>query len=152
MSSVVLIVKRLQRTVFVVAGIVALANCASPPPKNYGRKMPREVQRQLGRLAPSGIEDTLATPPHRMSRSDYPFDPSGNYREDWVQGSRSSGIVASTGSSSRSGGSERRFHMVKEGDTLFGLSRRYDVSLYDLRRVNSLSNYTIRKGQVLRIP
>ena len=35
---------------------------------------------------------------------------------------------------------------------MFSLSRRYDVSLNALRKANGMDSYTIRVGQVLRIP
>jgi LysM repeat protein len=37
------------------------------------------------------------TPSHSMSRSEYPFDEDGNYREDWVRGGGSSSSSSSSG-------------------------------------------------------
>lgn len=133
---------------------MGLTQCSAPP-KNYGRKMPRHIESKIGQLAPRGIEDSLRTPPHRFSREDYPFDERGNYRADWVGGSSSEG-----GRGWFSGGASRetleparrRYHLVKKGDTLFGLSREYGVTLHALRTANGLSDYTIRVGQVLKIP
>ncbi|NCF86512.1 MAG: LysM peptidoglycan-binding domain-containing protein [Verrucomicrobiaceae bacterium] len=45
-----------------------------------------------------------------------------------------------------------RYHVVRRGDTLFSLSRRYGVTLYSIRRENGLDSFTIRVGQVLRMP
>ena len=137
-----------------LAGILlsALTQCAAPKKPKYGRKPPRNFHKALGQLAPGAVQDSLATPPHNFSRSDYPFDAQGNYREDWVREGSSRRSDSSSRSSGTRSSSRVRYHVVKEGDTLFGLSRRYGVTLYSIRRENGLSDYTIRKGQVLKIP
>ncbi|WP_203256809.1 LysM peptidoglycan-binding domain-containing protein [Hyunsoonleella ulvae] len=43
------------------------------------------------------------------------------------------------------------FHIVKAGETLFGLSKKYGVSLIELQKVNSLSTTLITVGQKLRV-
>lgn len=63
--------------------------------------------------------------------------------------SRSSSSRTSSSSSSRS--STRR-HVVKSGDTLWGLSRRYGTSVAAIKKANRLSSDTIRNGQSLVIP
>lgn len=45
-----------------------------------------------------------------------------------------------------------RTHRVAAGETLWGLARRYEVSVAALRAANRLSNDTVRVGQVLVIP
>ena len=47
---------------------------------------------------------------------------------------------------------ENREVTVRPGDTLYSLSRRYQVSVADLKSTNRLSGNNIRVGQVLRIP
>lgn len=42
-------------------------------------------------------------------------------------------------------------HTVKSGDTLFGLSRRYGISVEALRTLNSLKTNDLRVGQVLKL-
>lgn len=42
-------------------------------------------------------------------------------------------------------------HTVKEGETLYGLSRRYAVTLRDLMRANNLETTLIKTGQILRV-
>ena len=45
-----------------------------------------------------------------------------------------------------------RTHVVAQGETLFGLARRYGVSVDNLRAANKLSDNSIRIGQRLVIP
>lgn len=45
-----------------------------------------------------------------------------------------------------------RYHTVKKGDTLSGLSRRYDVSVSAIQRANGLRGSVIFLGKKLRIP
>lgn len=46
-----------------------------------------------------------------------------------------------------------RLHEVKKGDTLYSISRKYDVNLDQLRRANGMGNKTmIKPGQKLKIP
>lgn len=57
-------------------------------------------------------------------------------------------------SSARSGGSARmREHEVKDGETLWSISRRYHVSVDAIKDANEMgSSTTIRPGRTLRIP
>ena len=50
------------------------------------------------------------------------------------------------------GDASNRTVTVASGDTLSEIARRYDVSVGDLRSINSLSSSTIRVGQVLKLP
>jgi N-acetylmuramoyl-L-alanine amidase len=45
-----------------------------------------------------------------------------------------------------------RYHVVKKGDTLYGLSRRYGTSVSAIQRANGLRGSTIGIGKKLRIP
>ncbi len=134
---------------------VLLSGCASSGDGKKGRS----DRRRFGPPAPSGIEDTTATPPHRLSRKDFPFDSSGKYRVDWATGnsnaSSSTRRVAETKPEIKPSTSTtvQRYHIVKRGETLFALSRRYQVSLYALKTFNNLESYdSIREGKVLKIP
>jgi len=42
-------------------------------------------------------------------------------------------------------------HVVKKGDTLYALSKKYDTSIDELKRLNKLSDDTLDLGQVLRV-
>ncbi|WP_179006661.1 LysM peptidoglycan-binding domain-containing protein [Winogradskyella forsetii] len=43
------------------------------------------------------------------------------------------------------------FHRVEKGDTLFSLSRRYNLSVEELKRLNNLNSNVIKIGQKLRV-
>ncbi|NRB62311.1 MAG: LysM peptidoglycan-binding domain-containing protein [Saprospiraceae bacterium] len=43
------------------------------------------------------------------------------------------------------------YHQVSAGETLYGLSKQYECSIYDLQRWNNLSGHHIQAGQVLKI-
>ncbi len=42
-------------------------------------------------------------------------------------------------------------HEVRKGDTLYGISKRYDISVDELRRLNNLNDNIISIGQILNI-
>ncbi len=43
------------------------------------------------------------------------------------------------------------FHIVKEGENLFKISQKYNTSLGELKKANTLETTVIRKGQKLRV-
>ncbi len=43
-------------------------------------------------------------------------------------------------------------HVVKEGETLFSISKEYNVALEDLQRINQLADNSIEVGKVIKIP
>lgn len=58
--------------------------------------------------------------------------------------------VASSKSTKRS--SRSRTHTVKKGDTLYGLARKYDVSVKSIQKANGLSGTSLKPGKKLKIP
>ena len=44
-----------------------------------------------------------------------------------------------------------RMHIVQKGDTLYGLSRRYNISVAKLKKINDLKSNDIQIGQQLRL-
>ena len=115
-----------------------------------------------------------------MASYEYPFDSNGNYVSDWAaEGERragrsavatsddekkwsgSHGGHASGGSAAKkstagkakskssSGGSK---YVVKKGDTVERIARRYGVSVSRLKAANGLKSDLIRAGQTLTIP
>ena len=104
------------------------------------------------------VNGSSSTPPHSMPRNEYPFDSSGNYVGSWAVAGGSKSRSSSSRSSSTyrksssSSSSSSRTHRVSSGDTLYGISRRYGVSVSRIKSANRLSSDMIRKGQSLRIP
>lgn len=45
-----------------------------------------------------------------------------------------------------------QIYTVQSGDTLYGISKQFGVSVDDIKRTNNLTSNTISKGQTLRIP
>lgn len=71
------------------------------------------------------------------------YDAPASYSVSSGYESGSSSVPSSTSSSV--------YHKVVSGDTLYGISRKYSVSVDQLKRVNGLSSNNIMKGQSLRI-
>lgn len=62
-------------------------------------------------------------------------------------------VVASAKSTSKGTGSRGvRIHVVRRGESLWTIARRYDVSVAQLRRANGLRTSVLRPGKRLRIP
>ncbi|HCN72120.1 MAG TPA: lytic transglycosylase, partial [Pusillimonas sp.] len=49
-------------------------------------------------------------------------------------------------------GPNLRTHIVRKGDTLYDLARRYSTSVGELRRLNNLKSTHLKLGQRLRVP
>ncbi|HRX52960.1 MAG TPA: LysM peptidoglycan-binding domain-containing protein [Verrucomicrobiales bacterium] len=151
------------RALFLVALPLVLSHCASKPAYKAASYSP----------------DRLATIPSNMPRGDYPFDDQGRYRTDWVGGGRSKKSSRTSSSTTRKPTSvasnqtspprptsqapvaatpkpapkpATRYHTVVKGDTLSGLSRKYGVTIAELKKTNGLSSDLIKLGQSLRIP
>ncbi len=45
-----------------------------------------------------------------------------------------------------------QIYTVQSGDTLYGISKQYGVSIDEIKSLNNLTNNTISKGQILKIP
>ena len=48
-------------------------------------------------------------------------------------------------------GESKNPHKVQKGDTLFSVSRQYDIPIEKLIKINQISNKTIYLGQELKI-
>lgn len=149
------------RPVWLLAAVAALAfpGCAAKKPKY------ETVDYEAAKLA---------TPPHKMKRHEYPFDDWGRYRKDWVKKGASSqsaeavnpprniptdpGTYASNSPKPTPTAPppppkpKARYHTVKKGDTLYGIGRKYGVTISKIKSTNGLRSDLIRIGQTLRIP
>jgi outer membrane biogenesis lipoprotein LolB len=63
-------------------------------------------------------------------------------------GSITTGSISATSAHTRPG----RTAIVQQGDTLFSIARRYNVTVYDLASSNNLSSSRLRVGQILSVP
>jgi len=111
-----------------------------------------------------------------MSHGEYPFDAGGNYVSSWAaEGERIAGRNSTaamdysswksshgTGSSSSSSSRKRSTpvkkkvsstsYVVKKGDTLSGIARKYGTTVSKIKSANGLKSDMIRDGKSLRIP
>ena len=67
------------------------------------------------------------------------------------QQSRTEARLARAGNQQQSQTAGAGMHRVADGDTLFNISRRYNLSVADLIIANNIKGNTIRKGQLLRV-
>jgi flagellum-specific peptidoglycan hydrolase FlgJ len=47
--------------------------------------------------------------------------------------------------------SSKSIHIVQKGDTLYGISKKYGISIEDLKQINNLKSNTISIGQTLKL-
>jgi membrane-bound lytic murein transglycosylase D len=69
-----------------------------------------------------------------------------------TSGSQRTGSQAAPRTGSQGGSAQRRSHTVAAGETLFGIARRYGVSVDAIRQANELEGDALRTGQRLVIP
>ncbi|MEO0446236.1 MAG: LysM peptidoglycan-binding domain-containing protein [Verrucomicrobiota bacterium] len=112
-----------------------------------------------GDQAQGSAESPVHTPEHNLPRHEYPFDDKGRYREEWVTAPSSTMSSAPRSSSAERTGSSisfnrrstMQFHIVQPGDSIWTISRRYDVSHIKLQELNRLAGEP-QPGDTLRIP
>ena len=102
-------------------------------------------------------EASTREPSSRRSGSSSSSSSSSESRRNRSESSSSSSSESrrnrSESSSSSSSSGEGRSHTVEEGETLWGLARRYDVTVARLREANDLDeDEAIQPGQRLRVP
>lgn len=73
------------------------------------------------------------------------------YDQIAMQGMVSKRTATAPSNSTESNSSSVDTHKVVAGDTLYGISRTYNISIDDLKRLNNLSSNDLSLGQVLRV-
>ncbi len=68
----------------------------------------------------------------------------------WSNNHREKGASAGGNASSTNSASGKR-HTVKSGDSLWGLSMQYGISIQKIKQLNGLSGDTIYIGQTLKV-
>ena len=150
--------------ILVAGSALAFASCSSSKPKGVSTK-------SLPKVSGSASGASSARPVNHLSRSEYPFDAAGNYITSWASSGTSSSSYSkprvskktySTASKPKAKPTPKyrppakksvpRYHVVRKGDTLYGLSRRYGKSISALQKANGIRGNGIRLGQRLRIP
>lgn len=71
--------------------------------------------------------------------------------EEYVKPEVMEALAAYDNSSSNSSANKENKHVVVKGDTLYSISRRYNLSVDELKKYNNLNDNTISIGQVLKI-
>jgi membrane-bound lytic murein transglycosylase D len=77
---------------------------------------------------------------------------SGSTRTSGDRAAASSSSTAATERRSGEASSSARTHTVADGETLWGIARRYEVTVDAVREANDMASETVRIGQTLRIP
>jgi LysM repeat protein len=77
---------------------------------------------------------------------------SGGYRDPGAPPSTKKKTTTSKSRSSEASRSATRSHIVKHGDSLYSLAKRYHTTVSRLKSLNGLSSDLIRDGQKLKIP
>lgn len=106
---------------------IATASIAPRPPEGMHRDAPPPRSIETGSLGPPRTEHHAQQPSHRWNESRRPPAP--------VRPAPSSHVI-----------------VVREGDTLYSLSRHYGVALSDIIHTNRISGGRIEVGQRLVIP
>jgi LysM repeat protein len=70
--------------------------------------------------------------------------------DEWAEGAADSNAISINPTSNKSGSGDRYFtHVVKKGETLYTIAKKYGVTQSDLANWNSLLQYRLREGQDL---
>ncbi|MEW5927475.1 MAG: LysM peptidoglycan-binding domain-containing protein [Gemmatimonadota bacterium] len=110
----------------------------------------RPVERVASRSADEGkSERTRRESAEERGKGDRGSEPRRSERES--SSSRKSGEGSSSASERRREGRATE-HKVEDGETLWGLSRKFDVTVEEIREANDLKGDVIVPGRTLRIP
>jgi hypothetical protein len=138
---------------------IALSSSAATPPHNmpsytypfdsngmYVSSWAAEGERRAGRSAANSSDVQRWSGSHRSSRSTSGSSSSSSKPKPKVTTSS----TAKRKPTSSGGGS--RVHVVKKGDTLYALARRYGSTVAKIKAANGLRSDLLRLGVTLKIP
>ena len=114
-----------------------------PDPETVVVSEAAEAARVSGSTAPMSPPPAAALQPVNSTTS-------AHYSE--VMGSSDSAGYSTADTLTAAAFNTSSYHRVMSGETLYSISRRYNTSVSELKRVNGLTLDTIRSGQSLRLP
>lgn len=128
------------------APVAAPESAAAPPARPASERAPRATEPLLGEVVTSPPPATRAPATRTPTRpASTPSQPGGRTPARPATTTPPPNAPARTPAGTRT-------HVVAQGETLFGLARRYDVTVESIRSANKLSDDNIRIGQRLIIP
>lgn len=91
--------------------------------------------------------------PKTNTKTDAPKDPQVNLASNTkIKADSALGVTSKQKLADASTSSKYKYHQVKSGETLFGISKKYGISVSDLSELNNFSKKTqLQKGQKLKI-
>ncbi|ANQ48969.1 LysM peptidoglycan-binding domain-containing protein [Flammeovirga sp. MY04] len=112
--------------------------------------------------ATTSTPDVSSAKTHKVAKGETLFAISrkyGIYHKDLISwnnlgsnGSINEGqVLRLTDPSSENGNTAPEYHMVSGGETLYSISKKYGVSINDIKKMNNMDSNTVKKGQRLRI-
>lgn len=143
-------------TIFVLTSTpVLLVSCMAPPPAQGGSGAGGTYQDPNNPYAVPGVTTQgggyapTAQAPYQNPTNNAPYQPIPTTPINPPATISTNTPPPAISSLPSSGGGR---HTVASGDTLWGLSRKYNVSVDDIRQANGLTSDTIVTGQTLNIP
>ncbi|NJK90549.1 MAG: LysM peptidoglycan-binding domain-containing protein [Blastochloris sp.] len=136
--------------------LVFLASCAGP--SRPGSEIPtattsEALPQRSSTPAPSSSQPGLTASRSEPIIYDYP-GPTRDLRSapNPTPASNSGATPAPTPPPQVTSSPATGVHTVQAGDTLWGISKKYGISVDVLRQINSLTTDTIKPGQTLKLP
>lgn len=109
------------------------------------------AQNNLRRLAEESVSNVINVPDsvaeHKISALSQHIIVANNKRQTRLE----TRIAKAADGEAETSPLHTSIHRVVEGDTLFNIAKRYNVSVADLIVANNIKGNTIQKGQVLRL-
>ena len=119
------------------------AKAAEPSPAQQNSAVAQTEAKPAAPLLVASTSEEQASPaskPVQLAKAEPPSQPSGNNPPPKPLEARLASINPAASQ-----------HVVASGDTLFNISRRYNVSVADLKALNNLTDSTVKLGQVIKV-